>query len=1101
MKKLSLILFTAIFVLGLFSPLVPSLTSKTIFSSNIADAQISGVINEIAQPGGNQEYDITQQTPGEDVKCAGGFTLKGVGCDIGIFFIYNIFYASTQWLASITAGVADNLLWHSIQSWTYQNDFILTGWTIMRDMANISFIAGLLYAAFLLMSGDDGRGKKTVYMVIVLALAINFSLFITRLMIDGGNILARSIYQNIEVVNISDANTHEDSVGSKKQISAGLVQIMNPQRLLQDDSDPATSVATLGDGNVSIFLFLFLFAGIVNVMMMFMFIKIALSFLGRTVGLMILMIMVPATVVSELLPVKKYMPQKFLTLEGWFEEVWKLVVMAPIYMFFIYLMILFFAQASNQFKIQDTDMTDWVSRLISLSMPIIMTYFMMKVATDMTEKLSEGVGSMVAKTAGAVGGAVLGGAMMLTGVAAGRVIGGGIGTLLQKQGANAAASVQDRRLYQAAEKKKKEGREGDMTEDEKKAHEKITAIKTKSADTRTAEEQKSLDRAMGTGKAGAWAAAQDASATRLMSMGSKFRNTNFDPRAAKMFGIDIGGAMTKQLQTTSGLKGYEGYGGMEMKQVATKGTYNQILDKATQKEKDRILEESKVIDEAAKARERKLRENVEKNKSSSQNAEALADLEAKKKANEKGGKRTVEEEADLAVLRAGGPRNLADGEEGKNVTNAQGASVNVNTLNDADLKALKDNAATSAADKKSATDEINKRKDRKISLENKEKSREDLKKDQDNAQYDKDIADKNVKNPPAGMSLQQAKDAQSEAIKNLADAKRAQVLRDQEKAALEKSETDGTYISEAYNADKKSLDKMTTDVADKRKAVAKKSAEVDKIADKTKREEAREALQNSTEMAELLVAEEKKFIQETFIKARKGIASDEELTRVGTIRNGNGKNRAFAQTVNDRITGPGFDATTPATALTDDQRVEKVRLENAKAAAEAAGTTISAANQTLLDNIISQDKRYREQQNYAFAEKTRKDIIALKTHGDDMARVKQQFIDQEIAYVTNYGASIGKNIMGGLALGIATGGASLALGGGAVVAGTMIGAGLAKGVGDSLADFAKTFNYRSMHDGIIKQVTFQRFGEGIGAYDQSLQSRFRGMGGTPPPKK
>ena len=319
MKKLSLIFFTALIAIGLFAPIATTInlkTQKIVFSNSVASAQTisTGTAADIAN-NGSQDYNISA-TPEDDkgLQCSGSFfsSLSDMGCQIGVFFVYNIFYSGTSWLASITAGLADNLLWQSLQSWTYQNDFILTGWTVMRDMANISFIAGLLYAAFLLMSGNDGSGKKVVYMVIVLALGINFSLFFTRLMIDGGNILARSIYQNIDVVNISGANTHETEVGSKKQISAGLVQIMNPQRLLQDDDSPGGAVSPLAAGNISIFLFLFIFAGIVNILMMFMFIKIGLSFLGRTVGLMLLMIMVPITVFAELLPVKKMMPKKYL---------------------------------------------------------------------------------------------------------------------------------------------------------------------------------------------------------------------------------------------------------------------------------------------------------------------------------------------------------------------------------------------------------------------------------------------------------------------------------------------------------------------------------------------------------------------------------------------------------------------------------------------------------------------------------------------------------------------------------------------------------------------------------------------------------------------
>lgn len=1089
MKKLSLIFFTLLIITGIFAPFTAKQVShKVSFFVTTASAQTinQNTAVDIAK-NGSQDYSIAAGNDGKGLSCNGSFFLQDIGCQIGVFLVFNIFYSGTSWLASITAGLADNLLWQSLQSWTYQNDFILNGWTAMRDIANISFIAGLLYAAFLLLSGNDGSGKKTVFMVIVLAIGINFSLFITRLMIDGGNILARSIYQNIEVVNISAANTFENDVGSKKQISAGLVQIMNPQRLLEDDETAETPTSTLADGNISIFLFLFIFAGIVNILMMFMFIKIGLSFLGRTVGLMILMIIAPLTVFSELLPVKDKLPMSYLSLSGWFKEVWQLVVMAPIYVFFIYLMILFFGRASEQFKIADADGTgDWIARLISVGMPIFMTYFMMKAATDMTKKYSGEIGYAVASAVGAVGGAVVGGAMMLTGMAAGRLIGDGVGSMLQKQGANAAASVQDRRLYQSALKKKQEGREGDMTDDEKKAHAKIEAIKAKTAGTRTKEEQRDLDRAMGTGIEGKKAMLQDESATKLMAMGSKLRNTNFDPRAAKMFGFEIGGFMTKQLQTTSGLGGYMGYGGVEEKRFATKGSYNQIMAKAVEKEQERIKDEAKVIDEAAKARERKLREEVEKNRSSSQNAEAEADQHSRIEGEENGRELTEEEEKKRAELeKRKATRDALDAKALSDEKKKRKQDLE-------NKKKSKDGISTA---EQNELDDLNaKQKDYNDSLSIYNKLDAKLKfSDKDMAEYarlstlkksissiEKDIVSKKEEAKLLTGDGKKKKEAEISLLEKGIDSRK------KEKEKLETQLKNGTYISQEYEEHKKDLDKVSKEVADKRMGLARKVAEIEKISNSDEREAARKTLQNSKEMIDLLHAEEKKLIQEIFIKAKKGIATDDEMKQLANIQSGAGKknsqgedNKELADKIIKEV--PIVSATTKAVALTDTERRKKAELEEKRQL-----KTISSTEETLLLDLEKRNKMYREQQNYCFAEKSKSDLAALKQHGEDMARIKQQFIDKEISYITEAGATMGKNLMTGIVAGLATA-ATGGLAGVGFAASAGLGAFTGFGVRTALnvRDLASNINLELMHM----------------HYDQSLQSRFRNMGGTPPPTK
>jgi hypothetical protein len=68
-------------------------------------------------------------------------------------------------------------------------------WTLFRDVINISFIFILLYIAISMIIGSWGlKAKATLGGVIVSAILINFSMFFTKVLIDGGNLIAVALY-------------------------------------------------------------------------------------------------------------------------------------------------------------------------------------------------------------------------------------------------------------------------------------------------------------------------------------------------------------------------------------------------------------------------------------------------------------------------------------------------------------------------------------------------------------------------------------------------------------------------------------------------------------------------------------------------------------------------------------------------------------------------------------------------------------------------------------------------------------------------------------------------------------------------------------------
>ena len=74
------------------------------------------------------------------------------------------------------------------------------GWKIFRDLSNIFFIFILLWISISTILGlNSGETKELVTHLVIVALLINFSLFITKTVIDGSNIIAMHFYNLIVV--------------------------------------------------------------------------------------------------------------------------------------------------------------------------------------------------------------------------------------------------------------------------------------------------------------------------------------------------------------------------------------------------------------------------------------------------------------------------------------------------------------------------------------------------------------------------------------------------------------------------------------------------------------------------------------------------------------------------------------------------------------------------------------------------------------------------------------------------------------------------------------------------------------------------------------
>jgi hypothetical protein len=114
-------------------------------------------------------------------------------------------------------------------------------WVIVRDVFNITFIFGLVWLGFkMILRSDDSSTRRTLITLIMAALLVNFSLFITKFVVDFTNILATEI-----------AGAFSDSPADPAQVSSAFMQLFGLQTTWQFAGSGADGPTNPGDVSYS----------------------------------------------------------------------------------------------------------------------------------------------------------------------------------------------------------------------------------------------------------------------------------------------------------------------------------------------------------------------------------------------------------------------------------------------------------------------------------------------------------------------------------------------------------------------------------------------------------------------------------------------------------------------------------------------------------------------------------------------------------------------------------------------------------------------------------------------------------------------------------
>lgn len=388
MKKIFLILILFFF----FGTSFPTLSH----AQNNPGSTDSGVVtpNDTTTTSTNTTPTNEEVDPGDCIS----FTSFDMGVCV-YKFLHAAVYQPTSWIARISGQFLDFFVFYSLQSDAYgKSPFVEQGWGIVRDISNLLFIFLLLWSGISTITGlGNFDAKKAVANIIIVAILINFSLFISKAIIDVGNVTARVLYNSIEVTIKDDKGEIVKSSTGETQISASLVAQFDPQKLLY--------VQGSNDFDSTVGIVVVLIASAVNIIMMYAFLAVSFVFIGRIAGLWLAMIFSPLALMSFALPASLKSKLGKYGWDGWLENITTLSFMAPVFVFFMYL-ILMLANIKNIFSVSSEN--DLIMKMIGILIPFSIIIVLILEAKTRAIKMSGEIGQMINKYAGVAVGAAAG---------------------------------------------------------------------------------------------------------------------------------------------------------------------------------------------------------------------------------------------------------------------------------------------------------------------------------------------------------------------------------------------------------------------------------------------------------------------------------------------------------------------------------------------------------------------------------------------------------------------------------------------------------------------------------------------------------------------
>src|SRR3989344_2280519 len=221
-----------------------------------------------------------------------------------------------------------------------QMNVVDAGWAVFRDLANMVFIFVLLYIAIATILNLPNT-KQMLVSVIVTAFLINFSLFITKAIVDVSNVVALQFYDRLQSLPSNDPKDPYKGPSAALRNAMKIATIYSPNKATGDADATASSLSkellTKSD-EIGAFLIKIAMGSVVMLITAFIFATGAILLFIRIITLMFLMMISPLAFIARILP---------RTQSAW-DQWWKALInnaiFAPVWLAMLYVVI---STASN----------------------------------------------------------------------------------------------------------------------------------------------------------------------------------------------------------------------------------------------------------------------------------------------------------------------------------------------------------------------------------------------------------------------------------------------------------------------------------------------------------------------------------------------------------------------------------------------------------------------------------------------------------------------------------------------------------------------------------------------------------------------------------
>lgn len=280
----------------------------------------------------------------------------------GVFLDTAIFYTVTQMGSWFTPGEELGI-------------GVTAMWGVVRDLLNILFIFGLIYIGIkTILNADDSGTKRTLGLLIVAALLVNFSLYFTQVIVDFTNIAAIQVHN--QIIGTSPGGSDPSTAGAFLNVSRASTFFEGKSATLNSLSFGATFFYAI------LILIFLVTTGIVFAMG-------AILLLVRFATLLLYMIFSPLMFAGWILPAAGSAVGKYWTWEGFLKQAF----FPPAYLFMLYLSLVTLSNlqklintpniAYSEVIESGTSAVGIMSIFMFFSLMIVLLYASIKIATTM----------------------------------------------------------------------------------------------------------------------------------------------------------------------------------------------------------------------------------------------------------------------------------------------------------------------------------------------------------------------------------------------------------------------------------------------------------------------------------------------------------------------------------------------------------------------------------------------------------------------------------------------------------------------------------------------------------------------------------------------